>query len=229
MESFRQLQRLLGENTTYLIDTYDTIEGARMAASLGRPLWGVRLDSGNLVELSRAVRRILNDGNLREAKIMATGDLNEYKILELVAAGAPIDAFGVGTALATSADSPTLGAVYKMVELQAGGTRRFTAKLSFEKHTMPAAKQVFRMADHDVIAGAWERPGRGASPLLKPVILNGKLVEPLPDAKQAREHAARSLDLLPKACRSLFPMEEPYRVEYSQELNRLLEDARARV
>ena len=93
--AFEQLQKLLGERTVYLIDTYDTIEGAQQAASLGRPLWGVRLDSGNLIELAPAVRKILDDAGLTDAKIMATGDLNEYKIHELVAARAPIDVFGV--------------------------------------------------------------------------------------------------------------------------------------
>ena len=103
------MQKLLGESTVYLIDSYDTLEGARRAAELGRPLWGVRLDSGNLVELAPAVRKILDDAGLRDAKIMATGDLNEYKIHELVAAGAPIDVFGVGTELSTSADAPVAG------------------------------------------------------------------------------------------------------------------------
>ena len=79
-EAFAQLQKLLGENTAYLIDTYDTLEAARRAAELGRPLWGVRLDSGNPVELAPAVRKILDDAGLRDAKIMATGDLNEYNI-----------------------------------------------------------------------------------------------------------------------------------------------------
>lgn len=228
MEAYRQLQALLGEATVYLVDTYDTVTGARLAASLGKPMWGVRLDSGNLVELSRAVRTVLDDANLRDAKIMATGDLNEYKILELVAAGAPIDAFGVGTELATSADAPSLGAVYKMVELESKGVRRYTAKFSADKHTMPAAKQIFRYADRDVVAGALERPAGGAAPLLKPVILGGELVGPLPDARQARAYAAEALSRLPKACRSLFPMEEPYRVEYSAELKELQENARVR-
>src|ERR1700735_2919360 len=84
-EAFRRLQSLLGDATVYLIDTYDTIEGARLAASMGRPLWGVRLDSGNLVELSRAVRKILDDAGMPDVKIMATSDLNEYKILEFAA------------------------------------------------------------------------------------------------------------------------------------------------
>src|SRR6202022_2324714 len=108
-QAYERLQQMLGDATVYLIDTYNTIEGAKLAASLGRPLWGVRLDSGNLVELSRAVRRVLDEAGLQDAKIMATSDLNEYKILEFAAAHAPIDAYGVGTDLAVSADSPTLG------------------------------------------------------------------------------------------------------------------------
>ncbi len=121
-------------------------------------MWGVRLDSGNLVELSREVRKILDDAGLQDAKIMATSDLNEYKILEFAAAAAPIDVFGVGTDLATSTDSPNLGVVYKLVELNG----RFTAKFSEDKHTLPGAKQVFRFAGHDVIACSWECLGCGA-------------------------------------------------------------------
>ena len=147
LESFRRLQQLLGAATVYLVDTYDSIEGTRRAASLGKPLWGVRLDSGNLAELSRAARRILDDAGLPGARIMASGDLNEYKILELVAGGAPIDAMGVGTDLVTSMDAPSLGAVYKLVELDGDLHTRFTAKFSKDKHSYPGAKQIFRYAD----------------------------------------------------------------------------------
>jgi nicotinate phosphoribosyltransferase len=224
MEAFERLQRLLGDETAYLIDTYDTIAGARAIASLGRPLWGVRLDSGNLVELSREVRKILDDAGLRDAKIMATSDLNEYKILEFAAAGAPIDAFGVGTDLATSADSPSLGVVYKLVELNG----RFTAKFSEDKHTLPGAKQVFRFATHDVIARSWECLGCGpgeeaAKALLRPVMLGGQLIEPLPTATAAREHAAECIKRLPTAIRSLFDTGQEYRVEQSDELLTLYE------
>src|SRR5579864_8148700 len=196
-QAFAHLQNLLGDATVYLIDTYDTVEGARLAAQLGRPLWGVRLDSGNLVELSREVRKILDAAGLEDAKIMATSDLNEYKILEFAAAGAPIDAFGVGTDLATSTDSPNLGVVYKLVEL--GG--RFTAKFSEDKHTMPGSKQVFRFANHDVIACNWECFGcepdePPAKALLRPVLLQGQLVEPLPDAKATRKYALESIQKL---------------------------------
>lgn len=234
LESFERLQELLGESTAYLIDTYDTIEGARRAASLGDPLWGVRLDSGNLLELAPLVRRILDDAGLHKAKIMATGDLNELKIHELVAAGAPIDSFGVGTELATSADSPTLGVVYKMVELEGGGTRRYTAKFSEDKHTIPGIKQIFRYADHDQIARSSECPGcpEGAEPaeaLLRPVIIGGRLVEPLPTVHEARRHAAQALQKLPTACHSLFTHEDCYRVGYSEELTALANRVRSRI
>src|SRR3982751_6552213 len=114
-QSFRALQNLLGESSVFLIDTYDTLEGARLAARLGKPIWGVRLDSGNLVELSKQVRRILDDAGLQDAKIFATSDLDEYRVAEVIRAGAPLDAFGVGTQLATSGDAPSLSAVYKLV------------------------------------------------------------------------------------------------------------------
>ena len=234
LESFEQLQRLLGESTVYLIDSYDTLEGARRAASLGRPLWGVRLDSGNLVELAPLVRGILDEAGLRDAKIMATGDLNEYKIHELVAAQAPIDSFGVGTELATSADSPALGVVYKMVELEDGARRRYTAKLSEDKHSLPGAKQIFRYADHDQLARSTECPScpPGSEPaeaLLRPVILGGRLVEPLPTAAEARANAAERLAQLPAACHSLFEEEDAWRVELSHELESLFEQVRSGV
>lgn len=229
LEAFSQLQRLLGPNTVYLIDTYDTIEGARLAASLGRPMWGVRLDSGNLFELSRAVRGILDAAGLTEARIMATGDLNEYRILELVAAKVPIDAFGVGAELATSADAPALGGVYKLVELEAHGEKRHTAKLSPEKHTMPGAKQVFRYPRHDEIACDWEQPLPGGRALLQPVIREGRLVKPLPTATQAREYCQTALAELPKKYLSLFALDEPYPVRYTAAQHALLTEIRRRL
>src|SRR5579872_17033 len=225
-EAYQKLQELLGPATVYLIDTYDTLQGARLAASLGRPLWGVRLDSGNIVELSRGVRKILDEAGLPDAKIMATSDLNEYKILEFAAAKAPIDAFGVGTDLATSTDSPNIGVVYKLVELNG----RQTAKFSEDKHTIPGAKQVFRFADHDILACSWECHGCGsddAFALLQPVMLNGELIEPLPTPEEAREAAAERIRLLPTATRSLFDSEQQYRVEQSRELEKLAIEVQA--
>jgi nicotinate phosphoribosyltransferase len=228
-EAQRELQKLLGDQSVFLVDTYDTVEGVRKAAALGRPLWGVRLDSGDLASLSRAARGILDQAGLRDAKIMASGDLNEYRIRELCVAGAPIDAFGVGTELATSADAPALAAVYKLVETEARGEKRHPAKFSADKITVPGAKQVYRFADHDLIARADERvEARGAEPLLRPVIVGGRLVEPLPDARPARDHAADCLRRLPEKHRRLAGA-EPYPVRYSRGLQDLLEQARRRL
>jgi nicotinate phosphoribosyltransferase len=223
-ESFRQLQRLLGEHTVQLIDTYDTVEGARRVAKLGGPLWGVRLDSGDLPGLSRQVRAVLDDAGLRDAKIMASGDLDEYKIRDLVRAGAPIDSFGVGTQLATSADAPAMGTVYKMVKLDVGGIHRFTAKLSEDKATLPGAKQTFRDKARDVVGRSGEC-GNGEA-LLRPVVLGGRLIEPLPGVDQARCRAAQSLARLPAALRQLEMAEEPWPVIYSRELRALIDQTR---
>jgi nicotinate phosphoribosyltransferase len=220
MQAFKRLQCALGESTVQLLDTYDTIEGARHAAKLGGPMWGVRIDSGDLGALSRQVRSILDEAGQRDARIMATGDLDEYKIRDLVQGGAPIDAFGVGTQLATSADAPSLSAVYKIVELNIGGIRRFTAKYSDEKGSVPGAKQLFRDEVRDVIARSGEC-GRGEA-LMRPVILGGQLVEPLPTLEESRSRAAESIAKLSPALRGL-ETAEPWPVIYSRELRELIE------
>ncbi len=220
-EAFRELQKLLGPKTVYLIDTYDTLEGARRAAAIGQPLWGVRLDSGDLAVLAHEVRNILDAAGLQNAKIMVSGDLNEYRIRDLLSTGAPIDAFGVGTELATSADAPALGAIYKLVEIESEGITRFPAKFSQDKNTVPGAKQIFRFGDGDVVGLAHETFA-GSEPLLQPVIQNGSLVVPLPDCKAARLHAAGALAKIAEQHRRLEDP-EPYRVEYSPALQALLE------
>jgi nicotinate phosphoribosyltransferase len=222
-ESFRQLQRVLGENTVQLIDTYDTVEGARRAAQLGRPLWGVRIDSGDSLALSRQVRAVLDESGLTEAKIMATGDLEEYKIRDLVNAAAPIDAFGVGTQLAASADAPFMHATYKIVELSIGGINRFTTKLSEDKISLPGAKQVFRVGAHDLIARSGEC-GQGEA-LLRPVILGGRLIEPLPSLEEVRCRAAEALTRLPQPLREL-EQAGARPVVYSLDLQTLIERTR---
>jgi nicotinate phosphoribosyltransferase len=222
-KAFRLLQRLMGAHTIQLIDTYNTLEGARLAAQLGDPIWGVRLDSGDLLPLSREVRAILDEAGLQHAKIVASGDLDEHKIRDLVAGGAPIDSFGVGTQLATSADAPALSAIYKLVELDVNGIQRFTSKLSEDKVSVPGAKQVFRDVGRDVVARSGEC-GKGEA-LLRPVILGGRLVEPLPTLEQARRRAAESLGKLPAALRQL-ETAEPWPVIYSRELRELIEQTR---
>jgi nicotinate phosphoribosyltransferase len=222
-KAFRLLQRLMGAHTIQLIDTYNTLEGARLAAQMGDPIWGVRLDSGDLLSLSREVRGILDEAGLRHAKIVASGDLDEHKISDLVARGAPIDSFGVGTQLAISGDAPALSAIYKLVELDVNGIQRFTSKLSEDKVSVPGAKQIFRDTARDVVARSAEC-GKGEA-LLKPVILGGRLIEPLPNLEQARRRAAESLEKLSPALRQLEPV-EPWPVIYSRELRELIEQTR---
>ena len=222
-ESFRQLQGVLGEQAIQLIDTYDTVEGARRAAQLGRPLRGVRIDSGDSLTLSRRVREVLDEAGLRDVRIMVSGDLDEYKIRDLVTAGAPIDAFGVGTHLATSGDAPFMNATYKIVELSIEGINRFTTKLSEDKISLPGAKQVFREPHRDVVARSGEC-GKGEA-LLRPVILGGRLVEPLPTLEEVRCRAAEAIGCLPQPLREL-EMAEPQPIVYSHELQALIDRTR---
>ena len=195
--AFRQLQQLLGDRTIQLIDTYDTLEAARDVARLGKPLWGVRIDSGDFVALSKDVRKILDDAGLPEARIMASGDLNEDKIAELVSAGAPIDSFGVGTELATSADAPTMGIVYKLVEIESHGVTRPVAKTSPAKRTLPGAKQLFRYPEYDLLA-LHDECAAGSEALLKPCIIAGERVCPPEPASRTRERTMAALNPWPE-------------------------------
>jgi nicotinate phosphoribosyltransferase len=203
-EAFRELQHLLGGRTVQLIDTYDPIEGAHIAARLGKPLWGVRIDSGDLLPLSREVRRILDNAGLHRTKIMASGDLDESKIAAIVNAGAPVDAFGVGTELATSGDAPSMGTIYKLVEIHrggaTGGATRYTAKNSPDKRTLPGAKQLFRYPEFDLL-GLHNECAGDAEAMLKPVIIGGRLIEPLPTAAEIRERAQAALAQWPSGSR----------------------------
>jgi nicotinate phosphoribosyltransferase len=210
-EAFTALQKLLGENTIQLIDTYDPLEGARLAAHLGRPLWGVRIDSGELFGLSREVRRILDEAGLRETKVLASGDLDESKIAAVVAAGAPVDAFGVGTELATSGDAPSMGSIYKLVEINHQGEVRYTSKRSPDKHTIAGAKQLFRYPEYDVL-GLHNECAGGAEAMLKPVIVGGELVGELPSVAQIRKRASCGMAEWPSAS---------HRTEHSAKLKKL--------
>jgi nicotinate phosphoribosyltransferase len=143
-DSFQSYYRVFPESTTLLIDTYDTIKGAKKACTLGSGLKGVRLDSGDILTLSKKVRTILDEAGLREVKIVASGDLNEYKIDNLLQNGAPIDIFGVGTEMVTSKDAPALGGIYKLVECERNGVITYKSKFSDEKVTYPGSKQLLR-------------------------------------------------------------------------------------
>lgn len=229
-DAFRTFARTFPDDAVLLIDTYDTEEGARrvveVAAELadeGIHVRGVRLDSGDLAHLSRAVREILDDGGLHETSIFASGDLDEYRITELLASGSPIDAFGVGTQLGTSADAPNLGGVYKLVADESGPKM----KLAEDKVTLPGLKQVWRVERggrslHDVIALEDEEPIPDARPLLRPVMRDGDLVEPLPSIEDARERCAAAVAALPSRLRTLQLREAPYEVRRSTALDDLM-------
>jgi len=229
-ESFRQFERVFPDHAVLLVDTYDTLAAIDKIIQLGMRPRGVRLDSGELVSLSQEVRRRLDQGGLRETKIFASGDLNEYAIAEILARGAPIDFFGVGTALVTSSDAPALGGVYKLVELRDGATDHPRAKFSEDKVTYPGRKQVFRfrdpqgLYDHDVIARA-EEDHPGAEPLLECVLRQGTRTQASPPLARVKERAQDSLAHLPESYRRL---REPaaYPVQISQPLARLLEEVR---
>ncbi|MEW5862621.1 MAG: nicotinate phosphoribosyltransferase [Pseudomonadota bacterium] len=208
-EAFAHFAAAFPHNAVMLIDTYDTIAGARAAIAACPGLKGVRLDSGDLNTLSREVRRILDEAGLRQATIFASGNLDEERVAALVAARAPIDGFGIGTALTTSADAPYLDAVYKLQEY--GG--RACRKRSTGKATWPGRKQVYRSyaADgsfaRDVVTVVDDpQPGE---PLLAPVMRDGRRL-PQPDLAAARAHCLAQLARLPKT--------QPYPVEISPAL-----------
>jgi len=232
-ESFRQFEQVFPDHAILLVDTYDTLAAIDKIVASGMRPQGVRLDSGNLVELSRQVRSRLDAAGLGDTKIFASGDLNEYAIAEMLSQGAPIDFFGVGTELATSRDAPALGGVYKLVELLKDGRQHYRAKFSEDKVTYPGRKQVFRFRgpggafDHDVLARAGENLD-GGDPLLECVMREGRRTAPTAPLLQARERARGSLARLPEACRRL---QDPavYPVQVSPALERLLEEVRQRI
>lgn len=181
--------------TTFLVDTYDTACGVRNAVEVTRRLRlpgpvGVRLDSGDLASLARMARAMLDEAGLRDARIFASGGLDEYAIADLVAAAAPIDAYGVGTKMGVSADAPYLDSAYKLV---AYGDRP-VLKLSPGKATLPAAKQVFRDptgAAGDVVGLRDEPPPGGREPLLVPVMRGGRRLDPTDPAEAVRAARGR--------------------------------------
>jgi nicotinate phosphoribosyltransferase len=223
-EAFRAFMEDHPENALMLVDTYDTLEGVRRAIDASRAtgvrLTGVRIDSGDLLTLSREAREALDKAGLEETRIVASGDLEEGRIAELVAAGAPIDDWGVGTDLGTSRDSPVLNGVYKLVADRSGDRWRGVAKSSEGKATVAGAKQVFRrsrdgeMTD-DLIAGDEEQTE--GEPLLVAAMRDGRIVleETL---EEMRARTERSLRMLPAALRR-GDVEAPYPVRYSPALS----------
>ena len=190
--------------TTFLVDTYDTERGIRAAIAVARrmqlpPPVGVRLDSGDLAELARLARGLLDDAGMPDARIFASGSLDEFAIAELVAAQAPIDAYGVGTKMGVCADAPYLDSACKLVAY-AG---RPVMKLSPGKVTEPGAKQVYRGPAGDVLALRDEPAPPGHEPLLVPVMRGGhRLAGPEP-LRAAQRRCAADLAWLPPEAKGL--------------------------
>jgi nicotinate phosphoribosyltransferase len=222
-DAFRAFYEVFPEHTTLLLDTYDTIEGARLAAEIGPTLKGVRLDSGDMTALSREVRVILDRAGMQPTKIMASGDLNEFKIAEMLAAGAAVNLFGVGTELATSRDQPALGGVYKLVEVRKGEHVEPKMKLSAEKATYPFRKQVWRheidgQFSGDTIALRDEAVPE-AAPLLECVMRGGEVIAPASSLQEMQQRAHHQLRRLPPQYKSLTP-DARYPVRVSAALER---------
>jgi len=230
-EAFLAFARTFPDDAVLLIDTFDTLEGARVAADAARELAaegitvsGVRLDSGDLAALAWGVRQILDRAGLPGIRILASGGLDEHAVAALVASGAPIDGFGVGTRMATSGDDPSLDAVYKLVADRQGPRM----KTSTGKATLPGVKQVCRvekggMLSGDTIALADEAGGPGR-PLLRQVMADGRRLDPPEALAAARERCRAGLASLPQGLRSLeVKAEAPVRVSAGlQDLARTL-------
>ena len=231
-EAFMHFAGSMGRNVTLLIDTYDTEAAAACIVALapalrrrGASLAAVRLDSGDLAAHAHRVRGILDAGGLAEVRIFASGDLDEARIARLLATGAPIDGFGIGTRLTTSADGPAMDAVYKLA-MYAGEGRR---KRSEGKATWPGIKQVWRRSGPDgCYAGDClglvdeDSAGRGEA-LLRPVMEAGRRLAPPEPLEALRGHAAAELARLPEPLRALAPVAAPeaYPVEISLALREL--------
>jgi nicotinate phosphoribosyltransferase len=225
--AFEGYARVFGDRAVLLLDTYDTLAAAAHVAASGLTPDAVRLDSGDIVSLSRAVRQVLDAAGLQKTRIFATGDLDEWRIAEMVAQGAPIDAFGVGTALSTSSDAPALGGVYKLVEIERAGQVTGIMKLSTGKHTLPGRKQVWRVirdgtASGDVMALADEPGPPGGRPLLTSVMKAGRRTGPREPLDELRARSGVAIGELPEDVRRLGEP-RPYPVQLSDGLKTMIE------
>lgn len=222
-EAFRVFAEVYRERAVFLIDTYDTVEAARKIVAAGLRPMSVRIDSGDLIKLSRTVRRILDEGGLAKTQIVASGDLDEWSIAEALAKQAPIDAFGVGTALSTSRDAPSLGGIYKLVEVERGDVAVPVMKLSGGKASYPGRKQVWRRlrggtAYGDVIGLEEESGPADGLPLLMPVMRHGRRVMPRESLEAIRARHREAMEQLPSGVRMLhvlesYPVARTYKLE----------------
>ncbi|MFG2260167.1 nicotinate phosphoribosyltransferase [Streptomyces mirabilis] len=229
-QAFRAFARSHPGPVTFLVDTYDTEEGVRVAARVLRDLdrgpgSAVRLDSGDLGTLAARARALLDAAGLPDVRITASGSLDEYAVDDLVRCGAPIDTYAVGTRVGVSADAPYLDSAYKLVEYDG----RPVMKLSSAKVTAPGPKQVFRRPGcADVIALADEQPPEEGRPLLETVMWDGRRTAARATLDECRERLAADLAELPSAARRIRAPVAP-RAVVSEPLSALVSRVRRRI
>ena len=232
-EAFSHFLDVFPEHAYLLLDTYDVHRAVKTIIGMGRKPAGVRLDSGNVAKDSRWVRRELNHAGWKDVRIFASGDLDEMKIAALLSQGAKIDAFGVGTALATPGDAPHLNLIYKLVEVERGGKVREAAKLSEAKVTYPGRKQVFRYSTPDGEYAGDKisldgEPANGGVPLLIEVMRAGRRTVPPEPVSALRDRCMGELSHLSRPYRRI-DRTAVYPVCYSKRLETMLEKLRRRV
>jgi nicotinate phosphoribosyltransferase len=223
IEAFRAFAEDFPDRVVLLVDTYDTARGVRHAievgqelAGRGQQLMGIRLDSGDLAGLAVEARRALDDAGLRNVQILASGGLDEHEIARLASAGAPIDAYGVGTKVGVAEDAPAPDSVYKLVEYDGEAV----CKLSLRKATLPGPKQVWRTSRGDVIGLASQDGPEDGEPLLVEVMKAGQRLDD-GSIEAAAGRFASDLEALPEELRSLrAPHREPRRTEELEALAR---------
>jgi len=236
IDSFRAFVASFPNNSILLIDTYDTLAGARSAVEVGKEmaargqrLQGVRLDSGDLAPLAREVRKIFDVAGMREVKIIGSGGLDEYDLAAFSDADVPYDSYGVGTKMGVSGDAPWFDIAYKLVEYD----HRPVLKLSPGKVSLPGRKQVFRLRDdkdqlqRDII-GLRDENISGAEPLLKKVMEGGKIAAPCPSLDDSRSTFQEEFSCLPEPFKAI---QNPphYAVELTPRLQALSEEIARKV
>ena len=232
-KSFEAYSKTFPNTSTFLVDTYNTLKGVEKASFVakelekqGHKLKAIRLDSGDLVALSKSARKILDKKNLKYVQVFGSGNLDEYKIEELLRKGALIDAFGVGTAMGVSKDAPYCDVVYKLVELTNHGKLLPTMKLSKGKVTYPGVKQVCRIVDKngdyakDILVLRDEKIN-GQKLLIK-VMEEGKIKYKFPSLREIRKKTTNNFSNLPDKYKKLRKVAK-YKVEISPKLKRLTE------
>ena len=235
-EAFSNFLGVFPEQSTLLVDTYDVRKAIDKIIILGRKPDGIRLDSGDVLTDSLWARQRLDQVGWKDVQIFVSGDLDEYRIEHLLRNGAPIDAFGVGTALSTSADAPYVGVIYKLVEVELDGRIRVTAKFSADKKTYPGRKQIFRLTNgertysRDII-GLEDETFPSGEPLLVPVMRHGQRLEiakqdPATAIRIAQAHFLAERARFPSPLLTLGIADPPYPVSYSARLEELCEQAR---